>query len=343
MAPLHRFEAVEQLETQLQEAGLDLRLLQLSNGRLSGNLVVRRLGPLRLLRLQANRCLHMAGSKPLDQRLVCLNLLPSGGGASLRAHGTTISPDLLFGLDPRTEVHLSTPEQMDLAVVMLNPSTLTRWSGGQGDLDLEAAPFRSNCLPVDVDSRAQLQRRLLKLLPLQAELPPVPAVSPPALDGAGGDLLPLLVDALEQGLRLRGGPDSPPARIEMVKQLQQWVEEHPLEPISLDRLSRQVYVGRRSLILGFKEHLGMGPMAYFKLRRLHAVRRELMEAAPGAITISGLAASWGFLNPGHFARDYRRLFGELPSATLSRRLSPAVLAGGHRTAVDHLPVGSCRN
>ncbi|WFN59285.1 MULTISPECIES: helix-turn-helix domain-containing protein [unclassified Synechococcus] len=341
MAPLHRFEAVEQLETQLQEAGLDVRLLQLSNGRLSGSLVIRRLGPLRLLRLQANRCLHVAGSKPLDQRLVCLNLPPSGGGAPLRAHGTTIGPDVLFGLDPRAEVHLSTPEQMDLAVVMLTPSTLTRWSSGQGDRDLEAAPFRCNCLPIDVDSRTQLQRWLLKLLPLQAETPSVPVVSPSAPEAAGGGLLPLLVDALEQGLRLRGVTDSPPARIQMVKQLQQWVEEHPLEPISLDGLCRQAYVGRRSLILGFKEHLGMGPMAYFKLQRLHGVRRGLLEAAPGAVTISGLAASWGFLNPGHFARDYRRLFGELPSATLSGRFSPAVLARGHGTAVDRLPLGSC--
>lgn len=333
MAPLHSFEAVEELEAQLRQAGLDLRLLQLSNGRLCGNLVTRQFGPLRLLRLQANRCLHVAGSKPLDQRLVCLNLLPYGGGAPLRAHGTTIGPDVLFGLDPRAEVHLSTPEQMDLAVVMLTPSTLTRWSSGQGVLDLEAAPFRSNCLPIDVGSRTQLQRWLLKLLPLQAETPSVLAVSPPAPEAAGGGLLPLLVDVLEQGLRQGGGTARPPARIELVKQLQRWVEEHPLEPISLAGLCRQVYVGRRSLILGFQEHLGMGPMAYFKLQRLHGVRRGLLEAQPGAATISGLAASWGFLNPGHFARDYRRLFGELPSATLSRRSGFA--GRGHGTAVDH--------
>jgi AraC family ethanolamine operon transcriptional activator len=27
---------------------------------------------------------------------------------------------------------------------------------------------------------------------------------------------------------------------------------------------------------------------------------------------------WGFFNPGHFAGDYRQLFGELPSVTVKR-------------------------
>lgn len=61
----------------------------------------------------------------------------------------------------------------------------------------------------------------------------------------------------------------------------------------------------------------MGPMAYIKLHRLHGIRRELLTADPRAVTIGGLALRWGFLNAGHFARDYRRLFGELPSQTLA--------------------------
>ncbi len=335
MAPLHRFEAVEELEAQLREAGLDLRLLQLSNGNLSGHLVTRQLGPLRLLRLQVNRCLHVAGGKPRDQRLIALNLVSDLNAPPLRAHGTAIGSDALFGLDPQADVHLSTPERMDLAVVMVNPGMLTRWSSGQGSLDLESAPFRFNVLPIAAASRTPLQRWLLNLLSLQAETPSVLAPSPSEPEGGGDGLFPLLVDVLEQGLRQRGWPDRPPARIELVKQVQRWTEEHPLEPISLGTLCSQMYVGRRTLIQGFREHLGMGPMAYLKLQRLHGVRRGLLEAQAGGETISGLAASWGFLNPGHFARDYRRLFGELPSATLSCRRGFA--RRGHGTALDHSP------
>lgn len=62
----------------------------------------------------------------------------------------------------------------------------------------------------------------------------------------------------------------------------------------------------------------MGPMAYIKLHRLHGLRRELLAADPQTVSIAELALQWGFLNPGHFARDYRRLFGQLPSQTLHR-------------------------
>ena len=334
MAPLHRFEAVEEIETQLRAVGLDLRLLQLSNGNLSGHLVTRQLGPLRLLRLQVNRCLHVHGGKPRDQRLIALNLLSGFNVPPLRAHGAAIGADALFGLDPLADVHLSTPERMDLAVVMVNPGMLTRWSSDQGSLDLESAPFRFNVLPIAAASRTPLQRWLLPLLSIQPQTPSDLAPSPSGLEDWDAGLFPLLVDVLEQGLRGQGWPDRPPARIELVKQVQRWTEEHPLEPISLETLCRQMYVGRRTLIQGFREHLGMGPMAYFKLQRLHGVRRGLLEAQPGGETISGLAASWGFFNPGHFARDYRLLFGELPSATLSCRRSSARRDG---TALDRPP------
>ena len=125
----------------------------------------------------------------------------------------------------------------------------------------------------------------------------------------GGELVPLLVEALAQCSGHHERLARPPARIELVKAAQAWMADHPDEPIHLDALCRQVAAGRRSLLQGFREHLGMGPMAYLKLQRLHGVRRALLAADPQATRISELAAQWGFLNAGHFARDYRTLFG----------------------------------
>jgi AraC family ethanolamine operon transcriptional activator len=56
-------------------------------------------------------------------------------------------------------------------------------------------------------------------------------------------------------------------------------------------------------------------MAYFKARRLNAVRHELRAAAAGTTSIGTIAQRWGFWHSGEFAGDYRRLFGELPSQT----------------------------
>jgi AraC family ethanolamine operon transcriptional activator len=110
----------------------------------------------------------------------------------------------------------------------------------------------------------------------------------------------------------------PPARIDLVKEVQQWMNDHPTQPITLTDLCRHAHASRRTLIQGFQDHLGMGPMAYLKLFRLHGIRRRLLQAHPGGIQIGVLADEWGFYNAGHFAADYRRLFGERPKDTLRR-------------------------
>jgi AraC family ethanolamine operon transcriptional activator len=58
-------------------------------------------------------------------------------------------------------------------------------------------------------------------------------------------------------------------------------------------------------------------MAYFRARRLNAVRQELKAADAGTATVHEIARRWGFFHTGEFAAAYRRLFGELPSQTLN--------------------------
>jgi AraC-like DNA-binding protein len=67
-----------------------------------------------------------------------------------------------------------------------------------------------------------------------------------------------------------------------------------------------------------QQHLGMGPMAYLRLRRMKLVRRALSVANPADSTVMELARRHGFTELGRFAAMYRRLFGELPSVTLQR-------------------------
>jgi AraC family ethanolamine operon transcriptional activator len=104
----------------------------------------------------------------------------------------------------------------------------------------------------------------------------------------------------------------------MVKEMQQWMRDHPNRPVTLADLCRQAHASRRTLIQGFKDHLGMGPMAYLKLLRLHGIHRTLLQAEPRELQIGTLAGEWGFYNAGHFAADYCRLFGERPRDTLQR-------------------------
>ena len=62
----------------------------------------------------------------------------------------------------------------------------------------------------------------------------------------------------------------------------------------------------------------MGPIHYLWLRRMHLARRALAAATSDGLTVTGVAADYGFGELGRFAVEYRTLFGESPSLTLKR-------------------------
>jgi len=92
---------------------------------------------------------------------------------------------------------------------------------------------------------------------------------------------------------------------------------------SVADLCRVFGVSRRSLQYAFEEVLGMNPVAYLRAQRLNAVRRAIKTAEPDA-PVMEIAAHWGFWHPSYFTASYKKLFGELPSATRQRhaRITP---------------------
>lgn len=306
----------------LTAGGLPLQLTQLSTGPLTAGLQTLRIGPLQLLRCRLDRRLHAAGLKPKGLQIFSLEISPHSGGSPCRSHGTLLPPTAVFGLASTGEVHLTTAERTDLALVVVEEARFQELAAGIGSGGIEQESFSANWLEVDSLRFARLRAYLRQLFSL-AEATPGRLLEPGMARLIEQDMLPLLVEALIQS---PGGSTSlprPPARIELVKLAQDWMHRHPELPITLEGLCRQVYVSRRSLIQGFSEHLGMGPMAYLKLQRLHAVRRLLLAADPQQTSVATVASRFGFLSAGHFSRDYRRLFGELPSHSLATSLRAA--------------------
>jgi AraC family ethanolamine operon transcriptional activator len=83
-------------------------------------------------------------------------------------------------------------------------------------------------------------------------------------------------------------------------------------------LCAEVGVSQRTLEYAFQERLGTSPVAFIRRLRLHAVRRALLAAERGGATVTEIAMTFGFYQLGRFAAEYRAIFGELPSATLTR-------------------------
>jgi AraC-like DNA-binding protein len=88
---------------------------------------------------------------------------------------------------------------------------------------------------------------------------------------------------------------------------------------TLPEIRGMIGVSEKPLREVCKAHLGMSPSAYRRLHAMQRVHRMLRVNDPNSTTIGGIAARSGFRDPDRFARNYRSIYGELPSATLRRR------------------------
>jgi AraC-like DNA-binding protein len=122
-------------------------------------------------------------------------------------------------------------------------------------------------------------------------------------------------------LLLREPPQSAPSA---VRRVEEFIEANWDQPIDIQAMSTVAQVSARSLFRQFSKDRGYSPADFAKRIRLNRAR-ELLEQSPEGASVTQIALKCGFQNPGHFARDFRLTFGELPSETLkksARRLNP---------------------
>jgi transcriptional regulator GlxA family with amidase domain len=113
---------------------------------------------------------------------------------------------------------------------------------------------------------------------------------------------------------------TPVLGIQRIRLVEEWVDAHLSDPITLGRLCAVAGVGDRYLESAFRAHRGQTPLQFVMARRLARVRRNLLESRPGD-SVTQLAHDAGFVHLGRFATRYRSTYCESPSATLRRSLN----------------------
>jgi PAS domain S-box-containing protein len=96
----------------------------------------------------------------------------------------------------------------------------------------------------------------------------------------------------------------------------QFIEENWDKKFKVEDIANRFGISSRKVFRHFASR-GTTLMDHVKDMRLQRVRQKLVVPAPDT-TVTGVSLACGFNNLGHFARDYRRKFGELPSETLRR-------------------------
>ncbi len=108
-------------------------------------------------------------------------------------------------------------------------------------------------------------------------------------------------------------------RKQIIRMAMDFVDQHDRECLSVEQLATAAGVSERTLRNAFLTYFGAPPVQYLNRRSLHQIRKALLTADTSAATVTEIATQFGVWHFGRMARDYRLLFGELPSETLRYR------------------------
>ena len=284
-----------------RHSGWDIDYRQIESGPMKTRVLLRPSRKVTLLEIHMDRAVHQRGCSPIDA--VTLGLVDS---PALRSwHGTGFeAPGLLnFGSGSEYE-SVSISDFVGLTVSISEPF-LVQVSEKLG-LPLPGNFLRKTTLPVCQRSaaigqltaagRSLLYRRDTRFGELEQD-----------------DFVAGLVSAAADAEKFDDRSDLS-VRARAVRLALDCMQDRLGDNVPISEICASTGVSWRTLDRGFREQFGIGPKAYLNRFRLGRVRAVLLRKRPDK-RVADAANEWGFWHMGQFARDYQRMFGELPSAT----------------------------
>lgn len=248
---------------------------------------------------------------------VILVEIPLGGRSAVTAGGDTVDSDRSTG------AVLSLRDPATIRRAAHSPQLIVRIERAALDEQmrlLTGAPVRT---PLRFATRMDLTtaaarswRRLVDLFRLEAEQDGILVRDQPALQQFRGLLLTqlLTLQPHNHSDALHGPTRAPVPRL--VRRAADLITDHADEPLTVEDIAQATGMSVRALQQGFRQYLHSTPTEYLRDVRLERVHADLQAADRSTVTVTDVAFRWGFTHLGRFAGDYRRRFGESPSATL---------------------------
>jgi AraC-like DNA-binding protein len=106
--------------------------------------------------------------------------------------------------------------------------------------------------------------------------------------------------------------------LQLVEEAEQLTLADVNEPPHISALCLALAVSERTLRNAFHSVHGLPPCRRLRRLRLSGARKALQGANGELTTVTEIAIQFGFVELGRFSVEYRKLFGESPSQTLSR-------------------------
>ena len=253
-----------------------------------------------------------------QQGYLTFSLVWSAKGGNFYSHGQPLSLQTdLYGFDRQRGTGFVTPQVGMMVDIFIPVEIFEACANDLQRYDLDDRFLAQNHMSILPDRMGEIKDYLRELFWL-AQHQPDWFDQPHVQQLVANDLVPLVIQAIP----IQGSSTptlKPSRRRKLIAQAELEIVAHLEKPLTLKELAKRLGSSSSALSYGFKELFGMSPMRYLKVRRLNAVRRCLKARDPDSCSVEALANQFGLWNGGHFARDYKVMFGELPSQTLQRK------------------------
>lgn len=290
--------------------GWNQRYEQLSAGTFEGRVVAMDLGSVRVMREFTSRALHQVGA--LAHQEVAVGIAVAGHRHAMFC-GQVCDATQAMVFSGEGEFQFHTPEGMQMLDFVVDKDFLQSFLTAPEQQALAAQNPLPHLRPASAACRQQLQQLVEDVSELLAH-PDVDAA--PLLGVMAQEIATQVAGLLAHSLQTDGDEPLPlQRRAQLVQRAREMVIDSGAEgTVTVEGLCQQLAVSRRALQYSFQDVLGMSPLGYLRAVRLNGARQAMKQCG----TVAEAATSWGFWHFGRFSKDYKALFGELPSTTLRR-------------------------
>src|SRR3954447_1800457 len=237
--------------------------------------------------------------------------------------GLRMRPGEIMILSPGEQMHARTDGTSHWGAIRISVKPLVKYGAALTGATFSVPPVAQHGRPPRLAGR-RLRTLYAAAIRMAAKHPQALA-NPDAAHGLEQQLLQAAVESLS------GGPADGQIRPrrrnwDAMVRFEQLLQSGAGRKASPTQICAALGISERLLRLLCNQHLGMGPTAYDRLRRMTLVRRALRRREPAMGSVSAAARHNDFRDLGRFAINYRAAFGELPSATLRQSRDRPIVA-----------------
>ncbi|MCV9943978.1 MULTISPECIES: helix-turn-helix domain-containing protein [unclassified Rhizobium] len=291
--------------------GWDQKYDHIGRGRFEGSLSMVVLNTLQIGRERWNPGIMQRGSSPARCWFVGLPIAADG---SLHVRGRQIASGQPVLAGPCDDIAFIANGNADLAQAVIPVDQIEHWMQvrrGSGGLDRKYLDRPFTMSEQEIVRRGTVLARLLQTL-LRNTGDDAQPDALAAIEGQIVDVVLGMVPSTEVAEPLH-------RRARVAMKLRDMLMGHIEAPLNVSAMCETLGVRERTLYLACVEAFGRPPKAMLLELRLNAVRRALTHPSAER-TVTSVASRFGFGHFGEFSGEYRRKFGELPSATLTNTL-----------------------